>query len=131
MLTPNESREGLVILGRAGINGQPDAPTVHTIFVVPPGKKALIAHVAIHSNSASLAGMTDVNFGGGPAGITPVWKDAADLSSMTTVNDYLVVWPDSPVEMLVAGAAFVAEVVSGSTAASTVMIDVLGYLVDA
>jgi hypothetical protein len=63
-----------------------DAPTVYTLYTVPKGKRAIIDHVRAHSNSASLAGMNDLNFGGGAAGITPVWLDAGDISTLTSAQ---------------------------------------------
>jgi hypothetical protein len=128
---------GLVnLLGSTTFDAKLDAPTVHTLFHCPPGKRAVIIEVVAHSNSADLAGMTDVNLGGGPVGIAPTWLDAADLSSMNTSNRMLKLVPAGAVVTLdgddstVANRDFVAEVVAGSTNVANVTMDVLGYLID-
>jgi hypothetical protein len=113
-----------------------DAPTLYSLFTCPPGKQLLVDHVVVHSNSASLAGMTDVNFGGGVAAITPVWADAADFSSMVTANSRLVLRTDTTVVIIDGDDAtaldrtFRMEVIAGATAAGTGVIDVFGYLID-
>lgn len=124
------------VLSSTVIDAILDAPTVHTLFRCPPGKKAVIIEVIAHSNSASLAGMIDVNFGGGAAAITPVWLDNAALNSMTSAFMMEKKQPAGAVVLIdgddatPANRNFVAEVVSGSTSAANVTLDVLGYLID-
>jgi hypothetical protein len=129
--------EGLLnVLGSATFDPEPDAPTVHQLYHVPAGKKAVIVELVVRSNTASLAGMTDVNFGGGAAAITPVWKDAQDLSSITAVGSMMRVVASGAIVIIdgddstPADRIFVAQVVTGATASGSVTIDVIGYLID-
>jgi len=122
------------VLGSVTIDAILDAPTVWKLFTCPAGFEAIITEVIAHSNTATLAGMIDVNFGGGAAAITPVWLDAADLSSMTSANMMLKLEPAGAVvnidgdDATIADRSFVAEVVAGSTGAANVTLDVIGYL---
>jgi len=112
-----------------------DAPTVYPLYTVPAGKKAILRVIILHSNSASLAGMIDVNFGGGVAAITPMWINAVDFSTMTTVNSALISWASAEIIMIdgddvtEANRTLNMEVVSGSTAAGTAIVSVFGFLV--
>jgi hypothetical protein len=124
------------VLSSVVIDAKLDVPTVHKLFRVPAGKKAVIIELVAHSNSATLSGMVDVNLGGGAAGIAPVWLDEADLSSMTTAQMMLKLQPAGAVVVIdgddatPANRTFVAEVVTGSTGDANVTLDVLGYLID-
>lgn len=124
------------LLSSTEIDAILDVPTVHRLYLVPEGKQAVIISVMARSNSASLAGMTDVNFGGGVAAITPVWKDAANFAGMTLVNSLQnmtisgaggILDGDDSTE---ANRVFNAEVVAGSTVPANVTFDVFGYLID-
>lgn len=116
---------------------QIDAQTAQQngIWTVPVGKQAIITEVIAHSNTATLAGMTDVNFGGGLPPTTPVWLDAANLSSMTSANMMLKLAPAGAIVIIDGDATppqstFVAEVIAGSTGAANVNIALLGFLID-
>ena len=126
----------ITVLADVQIDAILDVPTVHTLYTCPPGKQAVIVEVIAHSNSADLAGMVDVNLGGGAAGISPLFLDAADLSSMATAMSMLKFQPAAVVinidgdDSTVADRSFVAEVVTGSTGAANVNLAVLGFLID-
>jgi hypothetical protein len=115
-----------------------NAPTVYALYKCPKRRRVIIDHVRAHSNSASLAGMNDLNFGGGPDGIAPVWKDAADISSMTTAQMEMKLTAGAAVVILdgdastAANRTFVVEVAvsGGSTNPASVVLDVYGYLID-
>lgn len=113
-----------------------DAPTVHKLFTCPTGKQAVITAVIFHSNTATLAGMIDVNLGGGVAAITPVWLDNQSLAGLTVANSFLEVVPAADVIIIdgddstPANRTLNAQVVTGSTGAADVTVDVLGYLID-
>ena len=116
-------------------DGEVDDPTVYALFKCPRGKRLIVDHVKIHSNNADLSGANDINFGGGAAAATPVWKDAADISSMSTAQMELKLVPAGAVIIIdgddstVANRTFGCEVVAGSTGASAYTIDVFGYLI--
>jgi hypothetical protein len=95
-----------------------------TLYTVPTGKTAIITGVVIRNNSASLAGGTDYDFTG--------WRQTVDLSGMTDVSTtFRVVYAteNTSYTATTAGTAFQITVSTGSTAACTASIDVLGYLV--
>ncbi len=126
----------ITLLSSTVIDAILDVPTVHQLYTCPTGKKAIIDHVLVHSNTDDLTGMNDVNFGAGAAGITPVWLDNADLSSMSTALMALKLVAAGAVVIMdgddgtLADRIFVAEVVAGSTGAANVTLDVFGYLID-
>ncbi len=93
-----------------------------TLYTIPTGKTAYITHVVIRDPSASMAGGTDYDF--------TTWKEAVDLSSLTTLGtDYIVLdCNNTKFTEQVAGTAFQITVVTGTTAACTATIDVFGYL---
>ena len=124
---------GIVKLGEVRFDAQLDGPTVHNIFTVPPGKRAVVLAFAAYKNSASLAGMTDVNLGGGPAAVTPSLLDAESLAALTTANMFKWLWPDVKVTLngdssVLAERNCVVEVVAGSTGAAYVNIAAFGFL---
>lgn len=95
-----------------------------TLYTVPAGKTAIITHVVVRNNSASLAGGTDYDFTG--------WRQTVDLSGMTTVSTtYRVFYAtdNTSYTAAVSGSTFQITVSTGSTAACTASIDVFGYLV--
>lgn len=93
-----------------------------TLYTVPIGKVAYITHIMIRDPSASMAGGTDYDF--------TQWKQAVDLSSLTTANtDYIVLdGENTKYQELAAGTAFQITVNTGTTAACTATIVVLGFL---
>lgn len=121
----------------ASIDMNADAPTTNNLFTCPPGQKAVIDSVHIHSNSATLAGMNDVNFGGGAAGGVSIFIDAeAGIEDMTTANEYMILRNDSNNILMIDGddataanRTFVMYTVSGSTGAATATVDVYGRLI--
>jgi hypothetical protein len=95
-----------------------------TLYTVPTGKTAIITHVVIRNNSASLAGGTDYDFTG--------WRQTVDLSGMTTVSTtFRVIYAtdNTSYTATTAGTAFQITVSTGSSAACTATIEVFGYLV--
>jgi hypothetical protein len=126
----------ITLLSSTVIDAILDVPTVHVLYTCPPGKQVIVDHVLAHSNTDDLTGMDDMNFGGGAAGVTPVWLDAGDLSSMSTALSALKLVPAGAVVILdgddatAADRAFAVEVVAGSTGAANVTLDVFGYLID-
>ncbi len=115
-----------------------DVPTRNVLYTVPPGKRAVIDQIVIHSATATLAGMNDVDFGGGAAGITPAWlNNETGIGDITSVDDFMTLRADSDDhgaidgdDATVADRDFVAYVVSGSTGAAGATFDVFGYLID-
>ena len=100
-----------------------------TLFTVPNGKTFYCTAIVIREPSASMAGGTDYDIGTGANADT--WRQAVDLSSMTTpATDYMVItgadvtkYTDSA-----AASAFGIKVITGITAACTATIDVIGFL---
>ena len=94
-----------------------------TLYTGPAGKTTFITHVVIRNPSATLAGGTVYAFTG--------WRQAVDLSSMTTLaTDYFVLDVNhAKYTALAAAAAFQITVTTGSTGAATATIDVFGYQV--
>jgi len=100
------------------------------LYTVPAGKLMYPFAVIIRKTSASLAGGTDYDFGVGANCDT--WKQSVDLSSMTTpVTDYWIIAAATKFTYCVAADVFGIKVITGSTAACTATIDVIGYLADA
>lgn len=135
---PDLKEKAITLLSRTlEIDANADA-TLHPLFTVPPGKRAIIIEVIVHSNADSLAGMDDVNFGGGPTGVAPSWiVGEASIAGVISANKFIVIRDDNDDNLFIEGDAAVANartfsmyVVSGSTVASTVTVDVFGYLVD-
>ena len=114
-----------------------DVPTLWDLYTVPPGMYGIIDSVIIHSNSATLAGMNDVDFGSGAAAITPAWlNNETGIEDMTAANDWMILRADSDEfgmidgdDATAANRTFGMYVVSGSTGAATAVVDVFGYLV--
>ncbi len=128
---------GIVVLSTTtGVNMTLDVPTLNTLYTVPPGKLCIIDQVIVHSNSADLVGMTDVDFGGGVLAATPPWKDAENgLADMTAVNDFFIVRSDDAETAMLDGDDSTAAnrifgmlVTLGSTGAANASITVYGTL---
>jgi len=114
-----------------------DVPTLWTLYTAPLGRKCVIDSVVIHSNSGSLAGMDDVDFGGGATAIDPVWIDnETGIGDMTTANSYMILRNDSNDLVLIDGddttlaaRTFGMYVTLGSTATPiTAVVDTFGYI---
>ena len=110
-----------ILESTSGVDMQAVAAT--TLFTVPVGKVAYIQSVVIRDPSASMAGGTDYDF--------TQWRQTVDLSSLTTLNtDYIVLDGNNvKYQELAAATTFQITVVTGTTAACTATIDVIGYLV--
>ena len=93
-----------------------------TIYTVPAGKTLVIHHVIVRSNSASLAGGTSYSF--------TAWRQAVDLSGMTTTTGFreLNTTDNTTFVMNVAATAVQITVTTGSTAACTATIQLYGTL---
>ncbi len=126
------------LLARTVVADVQTGTTRNVLYTVPPGKRAIIDQVVIHTPTGSLAGMNDVDFGGGAIGATPVWIDnETGIVDMTTVEDFMILRADSDDHIAIDGddatAAdrdFVAYVVTGATGAYGATFDVFGYLID-
>jgi ethanolamine utilization microcompartment shell protein EutL len=93
-----------------------------TLYTVPVGKTFYPTQVIIRETSASLAGGTSYSFTG--------WRQAVDLSSMTTLaTDYICLDCNNAKYTDNATATnFQITVTTGSTAACTATIDVFGFI---
>ena len=103
-----------------------------TLYTVPPGKVFYPAMVVVRNPSASMAGGTDYDIGTGANADT--WRQAVDLSSMTTLGtDFMAVHGEDVTKYseCAADEVFGIKVITGTTAACTATIDVFGYLADA
>ncbi len=100
-----------------------------TLYNVPTGKTLYVTHVVIREPSASMAGGTDYDFGTGASADT--WRQAIDLSSMTTSGtDYMGIAGADVTKYTDCAAAsvFGIYVNTGTTSACTATIDVFGFL---
>ena len=103
-----------------------------TLYTVPTGKVFYPLAVMVRNPSASMAGGSDYDFGTGVASDT--WRQAVDLSSMTTLaTDFMVIEGADVTKYKECAAAevFGVTIVTGTTAACTATIDVFGLLTDA
>jgi len=111
----------------AGVDMKTAAKTI--LFTVPTGKTFYPVLVIVREASASLAGGTDYDFGTGAAADT--WRQAIDLSSMTTLGtDYMVIGGADVTKYTDCAAAseFGIKVITGATDACTCTIDIFGFL---
>jgi hypothetical protein len=94
-----------------------------TLYTVPVNKTFYVSRVVIRNNSASLAGGTSYGFTG--------WRSGIDLSGMTVTTGFrhLLSIDNTTYTPVAAGGVFQITVTTGSSAACTATIDVLGYLV--
>lgn len=99
-----------------------------TLYTVPVGKTFYPFAVCVREPSASLAGGTEYDFGVGANCDT--WVQNVDLSGMTTLStDFrFITAHETKYTKCVAGDTFGIKVITGSTAACTATIDVIGYL---
>ena len=100
-----------------------------TLYTPPAGKSFIPFAVCVRSNSASLAGGTDYDFGAASGAST--WVQSTDLSGMTvpTGQRWIFATANTTYTPIPALTAFVLKVSTGSTDACTAPIDVFGYLV--
>ena len=112
-----------------------DVPTLTALYTVPAGKQAIITKVIIHSPSATLDGMNDVDFGSG-AVPTDGFNNITGIADVTATTDYYIISSDNNEYSMVDGdhataanRTFGMYVVSGSTGAASAKVDVFGYLV--
>lgn len=129
--------KSLSLLGSGTINGQ--TTTKQTIYTVPSGKILIPVMIMIHSPSATLAGLVDMDIGGN-AGADD-WLQQVTLAALTATTDYASIWqpeqaagpPIVPVKKTVYAAAtvFGVDIQTGSTGAATFVADLFGYLINA
>ena len=109
-------------------NGDPKSD----IYTVPTGKKMIPAMVIIRDPTASLAGATDVDLGDGANADT--WRNTISLTTMTTVNDFMVISAivAVPVKYTIydAGDVFGVKPVTGAVLDADAKADLVGYLYD-
>ena len=101
----------------------------NNLYTVPTGKTAYIFAVIVREPSASMAGGTDYDLGTGANADT--WRQTVNLSSMTTSGtDYMVITGADVTKYTDCAAAsvFGIKVITGTTAACTATIDVIGIL---
>jgi len=115
-----------IVASVSGVDMKTAGKTI--LYTVPPGKTFYPFAIIVRGTSASLAGGTEYDFGTGANCDT--WKQNQDLSSMTTPStDYWIIAGATKFQNCVAGTEFGIKVITGSTAAATSTIDVIGYLV--
>lgn len=126
---------GLAILSRTSVTPT-DTPATHVLLIVPPGKRAIIDSVILHTNSGSLTGMSDVKFTLGTDGSNVYWLEETGIVDMTTAYDWMVLRADSDEFAMINGddatatmRNFNMRIVTGSTGAFQVNVDVIGILV--
>jgi hypothetical protein len=119
---PNLNENAITKLDTVTV-GMQTGDGAQTLYTVPSGKVAYITHVVVRDPTDSLAGGVDYDF--------TQWKQAVDLSSMTTANtDYMVLsGAGTKYQELAATTAFQITPSTGSTADADATIDVFGYLV--
>ena len=109
-----------------GVDMQAVAKTI--LYTVPSGKTCYIFAIIVRNTSASLAGGTEYDFGDDANCTT--WLQNVDLSLLTTATtDYKIVTSLTSFAYCAAGAEFGIKPITGSTAAATATLDVIGYLV--
>lgn len=95
-----------------------------TLYTVPAGKVLYIFNITVRDTTASLAGGTSYSFTN--------FRQAVDLSSMTTAGtDYMVIRGSDVTKYTetAAGVNIQITVTTGATAAGTATVDLFGYLV--
>ena len=125
----------LTLLASVSINGQ--TTTKQTLFTVPAGKTLIPHGIEIHSPSATLAGLVDMDVGGDAS--AGDWIQQITLAAFTATTDYGIILqpaqatgpPIVPVKKTVYAAAIVfgVKINTGSTGAATFTIDLFGHLV--
>ena len=98
------------------------------LYTVPTGKTLYVVFLVVREPSASMAGGTDYDFWTGANADT--WRQTVDLSSMTTLNtDYMVIMGADVTKYTDSAAAsvFGIKVITGTTAACIVIIDIFGF----
>jgi len=119
--------KGLMLLDSGTVNLQ-NGDGKSTVYTVPPGKKAMVSHVAIRQPTGSLAGGTDFDIGDGANADT--WKTTNDLSSMTSTTDGIVINNTSKFTVFDAGDEFGIKPATGATADADATMDVFGFEFD-
>lgn len=125
------------LLASVSINCQ--TATKQTLYTVPTGKVFILDHIVIRQPSASLAGMTDADFGAGAN--ADDWLQQISLDSYTATTDCgKLQQPEqaagppivpTKTKVYVAADVFGILINTGSTGAATVTMDLFGYLADA
>lgn len=114
--------KGIALLGSVpGVDMKIAASTA--LFTVPTGKTAVITHVVVRNNTASLAGGTSYSVTGFRAGFS--------LNGITaTTTNYVIIQGTDITSYTVQAAGTVINwtVTTGATASGTATIDVFGYL---
>ena len=103
----------------------------NNLYTCPTGKIAYVAGVLICSPSASMAGGTDYDFGTGANADT--WRQTVDLSDLTTATTdftFILGVDETGYERMVAADVFGVKVITGTTAACTATIYVIGMECD-
>ncbi len=107
------------------------------LYTVPLGKKAIITRIIVHSPSATLVGLDDVNFGGGAAGAGIVFLDnVTTIAGMTAVGDYLILVQAAGVheeldgdDSTVVDRTLNMDMVDATTNSATASVSVFGILI--
>ena len=126
---PNLTNAAITLLGSA-VAGLQNGDPKTVLYIVPPGKKAIVTRCVPRNPTASLAGGNDYDFGDGANADT--WKNTVDLSSMTATTDYMIVeGNNTKYTVFDAGDEFGIKPVTGATADAEGTVDVFGYEFDA
>jgi len=127
----------ITLLGSATIDAQ--TTTKQSIFTVPSAKIMIPHMIKIYDISASLAGLTDADFGGDASASD--WIQEVSLAGLTgTTHQTVILQPEQaagppivPVQKIVYEAAieFGIKINTGSTGAATFLAALFGHLADA
>jgi hypothetical protein len=98
------------------------------LLVVPSGKTLYVAVIIVRDLSASLAGGVDYDFGTGANCDT--WRQSVDLSSMTSVEDYMFILGADLAKYTreAAASVFGIKVITGATDPATAVVDLFGFI---
>lgn len=118
---------------------QTDAPTLHTFYTCPVGKRLIVDALVIRDATADLDGMADCDFGGGADAASPAWIDnetgIGDI--MSDVGIYMTLRNDDASKVIIDGddltivnRSFGMLITAGSTGAAGATFDLIGYLID-
>jgi len=124
---PDIKEKGISLLSSTSGVDMKTATTKRTLYTVPTGKTAVITKVVVRAPSASLSGGTSYAFGG--TATCNDWKTGQSLATVTGATLAMVISNDNAaITLMVAGTVFGMYITTGSTAAATATIDVMGYI---
>jgi len=122
-------RENVItLLGSVVVDMQAVATTsILTVPLTPVPFTMVVTHIVVRSNTATLAGGSDYDFGDTSGG--DFFKSTVDLSSMTSADGYWIIENSNALlALFAAGVSFDIDVITGSTGAANATIEVFGYM---